>query len=142
MTTEINLREHYASFAEIEAAAMRSWPSSMPDPTWKPAVPRHVHDKDSTIRVDQVRYSVPHHHGQEVIVRWHGDDLVVTALVDGVATEIVRHRRSILGNPVVLDELYPSAPWAPQLWRDGWPTPISDRHDQIRSRHGTARSWV
>jgi hypothetical protein len=64
---------------------------------------------------------------------------VVTALVDGVATEIVRHRRSTPGNPVVLDELYPSAPWAPQLWRDGWPTPISDRHDQIRSRPGTAR---
>ncbi|MBU3064545.1 hypothetical protein KO481_23815 [Nocardia sp. NEAU-G5] len=40
---------------------------------------------------------------------------MVTALVDGVATEIVRHRRSTPGNPVVLDELYPSAPWAPQL---------------------------
>lgn len=59
---------------------------------------RQVHDKDSTIRVDQVRYSVPHRYaGRQVFVRWHGDELVVTGISDGVPPEIVRHPRSTPG---------------------------------------------
>ncbi|BBZ15884.1 hypothetical protein MGAD_02190 [Mycolicibacterium gadium] len=39
---------------------------------------------DSTISVEGVRYSVPHHHIDErVWVRWCGEELVVTVIADG-----------------------------------------------------------
>jgi hypothetical protein len=42
---------------------------------------RQVHDKDSTIRVEQARYSAPHQHVErQVFVRWHGDALMITGI--------------------------------------------------------------
>lgn len=133
--TLTNLRASYGSFAEIEQACdefmaevngrvhreTRRVPVEMlaeerfqlhrvPEQPYTAAfgTTRQVHDKDSTIRVEQVRYSVPHQHaGRQVFVRWHGDELVVTGIVDGTAVEIARHPRSTPGNPVIVDAHYP-----------------------------------
>jgi hypothetical protein len=42
-------------------------------------------------------------------VRFHGDELVVTAIVDGAVTEVARHERSTPGNPRIRDEHYPES---------------------------------
>jgi transposase len=135
--TSVNLRPAYSSFGEVETACdefmaeintrihreTRRAPVEMlgeerfrlhqlPDRPYTAAfgTSRQVHEKDSTIRVEQVRYSVPHQHaGRQVYVRWHGEDLVVTAILDGIPVEIARHRRSSPGSPVILDEHYPQS---------------------------------
>lgn len=64
---------------------------------------------DSTISVEGVRYSVPHHHIDErVWVRWCGEELVVTVIADGGPVEIARHARGQRGRPQIRDEHYPS----------------------------------
>ena len=133
--TGVNLRPAYASFGELEDACeefmaevntrvhreTRRAPVEMlsqerfrlhpvPEHPYTAALgtTRQVHEKDSTIRVEQVRYSVPHQYaGRQVFVRWHGEKLVVTAIVDGAPAEIARHHRSAPGSPVILDEHYP-----------------------------------
>ncbi len=135
--TGVNLRPAYASFGELEQACdefmaevntrihreTRRAPAEMlgeerfrlhqvPEHPYTAAfgTTRQVHEKDSTIRVEQVRYSVPHQHaGRQVFVRWHGEELVVTAIVDGIPAEIARHRRSSPGTPVIVDEHYPES---------------------------------
>lgn len=135
--TSVNLRPAYGSFGEVETACdefmaevnarihreTRRAPVEMlgeerfrlhqlPDRPYTAAfgTSRQVHEKDSTIRVEQVRYSVPHQHaGRQVYVRWHGEDLVVTGILDGIPVEIARHRRSAPGSPVILDEHYPES---------------------------------
>lgn len=68
---------------------------------------RHV-GKDATIQVEAVRYSVPHGLvGMSVWIRFHGDDLIVTALVDGRPVEVARHERSTPGNPRIDEGHYP-----------------------------------
>jgi transposase len=135
--TTVNLRPAYGSFGEVETACdefmaevnarvhreTRRAPVEMlgeerfrlhqvPEQPYTAAfgTSRQVHEKDATIRVEQVRYSVPHQHaGRQVFVRWHGEDLVVTGILDGAPVEIARHRRSSPGSPVILDEHYPDA---------------------------------
>jgi hypothetical protein len=135
--TGVNLRPAYGSFGELEAACdefmaevnsrihreTRRAPGEMlgeerfrlhqvPEHPYTAALgtTRQVHEKDSTIRVEQVRYSVPHQHaGRQVFVRWHGEELVVTAIRDGVPAEIARHRRSTPGSPVIVDEHCPES---------------------------------
>jgi transposase len=135
--TSVNLRAAYGSFAEIEQACdgfmaevngrvhreTRRAPIEMlgeerfrlhqiPEHPYTAAfgTSRQVHDKDSTIRVEQVRYSVPHQHaGRQVFVRFHGEEIVVTGIVDGVPVEIARHRKSRPGSPVIVDEHYPES---------------------------------
>jgi transposase len=135
--TTVNLRPAYSTFGEVETACdefmaeintrihreTRRAPVEMlgeerfrlhqlPDRPYTAAfgTSRQVHEKDSTIRVEQVRYSVPHQHaGRQVYVRWHGEDLVVTGILDGIPVEIARHRRSAPGSPVILDEHYPQS---------------------------------
>ncbi len=64
--------------------------------------------KDATIQVESVRYSVPHALiGESVWVRFGGEDLIITALVNGVAAEVARHERSTPGNPQIDDAHYP-----------------------------------
>ncbi|WP_127934046.1 IS21 family transposase [Nonomuraea polychroma] len=64
---------------------------------------------DSTISVEAVRYSVPHHLiDTRVWARFHGDELVVTAVDgDGTAREIARHARGQAGTPVIDAAHYP-----------------------------------
>ncbi|GAA1963389.1 hypothetical protein GCM10009838_20520 [Catenulispora subtropica] len=65
--------------------------------------------KDATIQVDAVRYSVPHTLiDDSVWVRFHGQDLIVTAMVDRQPVEVARHLRSTPGNPSIDDAHYPA----------------------------------
>ena len=67
---------------------------------------------DATVSVEGVRYSVPHQLvDTRVWVRFHGDDLVVTAVgPDGTApAEVARHPRSTPGTPVDPRRALPAA---------------------------------
>ncbi len=163
--TDVNLRGAYGSFAELETACdefmakvnarihreTRRVPVEMlgeerhrlhqvPDRPFTAVFgeTRLVHEKESTIRVDQVRYSVPHQHaGQEVWVRRHGDELVVTGIVDGAAAEIVRHQRSTPGNPVILDAHYPPSARGVRV-----PTPTNAAEEAFLGIGPGAASWL
>lgn len=136
--TTVNLRAAYGSFGEVETAwdefmaevnarvhrETRRAPVEMlgeerfrlhqvPEQPYTAAfgTSRQVHEKDATIRVEQVRCSVPHQHaGRQVFVRWHGEDLVVTGIVEDVPVEIARHRRSSPGSPVIAYQDGPVSP--------------------------------
>ncbi|WP_053715176.1 IS21 family transposase [Saccharothrix sp. NRRL B-16348] len=63
---------------------------------------------DCTISVEGVRYSVPHELvDTRVWARFHGDELIVTAVGQAGPTEVARHARSTPGTPVISDEHYP-----------------------------------
>ncbi len=63
---------------------------------------------DCTISVDGVRYSVPHELvDTRVWARFHGDELIVTAVTDTGPAEVARHPRAQPGSPSILDEHYP-----------------------------------
>lgn len=68
---------------------------------------RRVH-WDCTISVEGVRYSVPHQLvDTRVWARFHGDELIVTAVGDEGPTEVARHPRSVPGQPSIVDAHYP-----------------------------------
>ncbi len=63
---------------------------------------------DSTISVEGVRYSVPHHLvDTRVWARFHGEELIVTAVGERGPEEVARHGRSTPGNPSISDDHYP-----------------------------------
>jgi transposase len=71
---------------------------------------------DATVSVEGVRYSVPHQLvDTRVWVRFHGDDLVITAVDPAIQgggpgtgpVEVARHARSTPGNPSIQAEHYP-----------------------------------
>ncbi|MFI1585556.1 IS21 family transposase [Embleya sp. NPDC020630] len=63
---------------------------------------------DATISVEGVRYSVPHELiDTRVWARFHGDELIVTSVGDAGPAEVARHKRSVPGSPVIVDEHYP-----------------------------------
>nr|WP_255426048.1 IS21 family transposase [Pseudonocardia sp. C8] len=137
--TEVNLAAEYRLFGQLEAAC-RDWcekvntrphretrrpPAEMlaeerlrlhPLPSQPFTVAfgttRRV-NWDATVSVEGVRYSVPHELvDTRVWVRFHGDDLIVTAVRDGSdgtagAVEVARHGRSTPGSPVIDDAHYP-----------------------------------
>ncbi|WP_411130468.1 IS21 family transposase [Streptomyces sp. x-19] len=132
--TDINLRPAYRDFTELEDAcrqftaevnnkvhrAIRRRPVEalaeerhrlhpLPENPFTAALgtTRRVAN-DATISVDSARYSVPHQlAGETVWARFHGDELVVTAVTADGAVEAARHRRSTPGNPSIKDEHYP-----------------------------------
>jgi hypothetical protein len=68
-------------------------------------------DDDQTIRFGPVRYSTPPgHRGTRVWCRVAGEELVITARTTAGAAEIARHKLSVPGSPVILDEHYPDHP--------------------------------
>jgi transposase len=74
---------------------------------------------DATISVEGVRYSVPHELiDTRVWARFHGDELIVTAVGDDGPTEAARHARSTPGTPSIREEHYP-----PREDKDGERTP-------------------
>lgn len=132
--TLVNLRDAYAHFTELEQACAefcaevnaRIHRDTRARPDERLAAERgRLHPvpeqpftacfgetrrvgRDSTVSVGAVRYSVPHQLVDDrVWVRFHGDDLIVTAIRGGAAVEVARHRRSTPGNPVIRDEHYP-----------------------------------
>ncbi|KPM52176.1 transposase [Frankia sp. R43] len=63
---------------------------------------------DGTISVEGVRYSVPHELvDTRVWARFHGDELIVTAVSETGPAEVARHPRSTPGTPSIRDEHYP-----------------------------------
>lgn len=133
--TEVNLREGFRSFGELEAACrqfcdevngrihretrrrpadllaeevLRLHPLPREPFTAALGTTRRV-NWNSTISVEAVRYSVPHHLvDKRVWARFHGDELIVTAIgPDGAATEVARHQRGNEGSPVINEDHYP-----------------------------------
>jgi transposase len=135
--TDTNLLGEYRSFGELEAAcrefceqvndrphretrrrpveALAEERTRLHPLTGKPftvafGTTRRV-NWDGTVSVEGVRYSVPHPLvDSRVWVRFHGDDLIVTAVVENGPTEVARHVRSTPGNPSIKDEHYPPRP--------------------------------
>ena len=65
---------------------------------------------DCTISVEGVRYSVPHHLvDTRVWARFHGDELIVTAVTDTGPAEVARHQRAQPGRPVDRRRALPAA---------------------------------
>jgi hypothetical protein len=132
---DVNLRDHYKSFGELEAACRdfceqvnsRTHRASQRKPVERLAeeqqrlhpLPRRPFTAafgttrrvtwESTISVEAVRYSVPHELiDTRVWARFHGDELIVTAVDEsGSAREVARHRRGRPGDPVLDDTHYP-----------------------------------
>ena len=135
--TDANLRPAYGSFGELQAAcaefcarvngrvhretaeapearlaAEREMLHPLPEQPYALALgeERLVGD-DQTIRFGSVRYSTPPGHwGTRVWCRVAGEELVITARTAAGAAEIARHRLSVPGSPVILDEHYPDHP--------------------------------
>jgi transposase len=132
--TMVNLAEHYADFAALEAACeafcervnarphaeTRRPPAEMldlerprlhvlPTEAYTAALgeTRLVRD-DQTIRWGSVRYSTPPGHvGHEVWCRVAGAELVIVARKNSGLVEIARHELSTPGHPRIADEHYP-----------------------------------
>ncbi|MGH3748420.1 MAG: IS21 family transposase [Micromonosporaceae bacterium] len=95
---------------------------------------------DCTISVEGVRYSVPHELvDTRVWARFHGDELIVTAVGERGPAEVARHRRSTPGTPVISDEHYP-----PRENTDGerTPKPTSAEEAAFLALGPGAASWL
>ncbi|MEU6965480.1 IS21 family transposase [Streptomyces chrestomyceticus] len=132
---DVNLREHYQTFGELEAACRafgEEVNSRIHKVTRRKPVERLAEEQqrlhplpkspftaafgttrrvcwDATISVEAVRYSVPHELiDTRVWARFHGDELIITAVGEmGSAREVARHRRGEPGSPVLDDAHYP-----------------------------------
>ena len=132
--TAANLLEDYRTFAELEAAC-RDFTDQINQRTHRETRRRPVEalaeeqarlhplpqqpftvafgttrrvNWDCTISVDGVRYSVPHDLvDTRVWARFHGDELIVTAVGASGPAEVARHPRSQPGSPSIVDEHYP-----------------------------------
>jgi transposase len=135
--TEVNLRDDYASWAELveaceafmgkvntrEHRVTRRIPAEMLAEEQQrlhrlPATPftaafgetRKV-SWSSTVSFGGVTYSVPHTLVDErVWVRVDGDEIVAVHISGQGAVEVARHRRSTPGNPMIDDAHYPPRP--------------------------------
>ena len=89
---------------------------------------------DQTIRFGSVRYSTPPGLvGNEVWVRVEGEELLITAKLDGGLVEVARHRLSTPGNPRIDLSHYPDHPQEP----DGSPRP-----PQLRARNDAEEAFL
>jgi Mu transposase-like protein len=166
--TTANLRDDYASFAELVDAAdvvcervntrphretsrapvemlveERQWLHVLPTAAHTAALgeTRRV-DDDQTIRFGSVRYSTPDgHQGAEVWCRVVGDELVIVGDTDRGLAEIVRHALSTPGHPRILDEHYPHHP-AGNGPRVPKPKPRSDAERAFLGLGVGAERWL
>jgi transposase len=132
--TEVNLADEYRVFGQLEAAC-RGWCEKVNTrphrETRRPPVEMLAEERlrlhplpstpftvafgttrrvnwDATVSVEGVRYSVPHELvDTRVWVRFHGDDLIVTAVGQDGPVQVARHGRSTPGSPVIDDAHYP-----------------------------------
>ena len=132
--TELNLRDDYSSFAELDEACrvfcdrVNARPHRM---TGRPPVEAltdehaHLHPVpvepftiafgesravswSSNIAYRGARYSVPHaHRDTHVWVRSSGDEVIIVATSDGGVVEIARHPKLPSGQASIIDEHYP-----------------------------------
>lgn len=162
--TGVNLREHYRDFPALSKACTvfmdevngrvhretRRVPAQMlteerirlhpvPDRAFAAVfgTSRRV-GKDATIQVHAVRYSVPHTLiDASVWVRFHGEELVVTAMVDRQPVEVARHERSTPGNPRIDDAHYPAHPRGERK-----PTPTTPAEAEFLALGPGAALWL
>ncbi|AEA23121.1 Integrase catalytic region [Pseudonocardia dioxanivorans CB1190] len=106
---------------------------------------------DATVSVDGVRYSVPHQLvDTRVWVRFHGDDLVITAVdapLEGHGpgsgpTEVARHARSTPGTPSIRDEHYPPPTTAANAAGERTPRAGSAAEAEFLALGPGAASWL
>jgi transposase len=138
--TDANLRDHYASFAELVEACeafMVEVNGRAHRATRRPPVEMLVEEQQrmhrlaevaytavfgetrkvswsSTITYGGVTYSVPHTLADETVwVRVEGDEIIICHLSARGPVEVARHRRSTPGHPMICDEHYPPRPTGP-----------------------------
>jgi transposase len=167
--TEVNLAEEFRVFGQLEAAC-RQWceevnarphretrraPVEMlaeerarlhPLPTQPFTVAfgttRRV-NWDATVSVEGVRYSVPHQLvDTRVWVRFHGDDLVVTAVGENGPVEVARHARSTPGSPSIQAEHYPPPTAAAAAHGERAPRATSAEEVAFLALGSGAASWL
>lgn len=166
--TTANLRDDYASFAELVEAAdgfcervnarlhretgrapvemlveERAWLHVLPAESHTAALgeTRRV-DDDQTIRWGSVRYSTPDgHQGAEVWCRVVGDELVIVGDTDRGLAEIARHELSTPGHPRILDEHYPRHPTGNGP-KPPKPKPRSDAERAFLALGAGAERWL
>ena len=98
---------------------------------------------DATVSVEGVRYSVPHQLvDTRVWVRFHGDDLVVTAVADNGPTEVARHGRSTPGTPSIHAEHYPPATAAATAHGERIPRATSAAEAEFLALGPGAATWL
>ena len=69
--------------------------------------------KDALVQHERARYSVPSELARSsarVLVREHGEQLIITHLSDGAAREVARHRKGRAGETVIDERHYPPPP--------------------------------
>jgi hypothetical protein len=69
--------------------------------------------KDALVQHERARYSVPSElarSGARVLVREHGELVIITHVTDGAAREVARHRKGRPGETVIDERHYPSPP--------------------------------
>jgi transposase len=164
--TAVNLREEFRTFGELEAgcrdfceevndrfhretrrrpvealAEERQRLHPLPKAAFTVAfgTTRRV-NWDSTISVEGVRYSVPHQLvDTRVWARFHGDELIVTAVGETGPAEVARHYRGAPGNPVIADEHYPPRE---NKEADRTPRPTSAEESAFLMLGPGAASWL
>jgi transposase len=163
-----NLREEYASFAELEDSCAgwrdrvnaRIHRETRAVPAERLAAERgHLHplpadpyvlalgeerlvNDDQTIRFGSVRYSTPPGHvGERVWCRVHGAELVVVSGSGAGLAEIARHALSIPGSPRIDDKHYPGHPGGNGP-RQPRPQPRTHAEEAFLELGGGARRWL
>ena len=100
---------------------------------------------DATVSVEGVRYSVPHQLvDTRVWVRFHSEDLVITAVGENGPAEAARHARSTPGTPSIQAEHYPPPTAAAAAAADGQrtPRPGSAAEAEFLALGPGAASWL
>lgn len=115
---ELNTRPHSATrrppadLLAVERAQLHRLPAQPFTACF--GVTRTVERRVPVIRFEGGEYSVPHElRGEAVWVRNHGAEVVVTAVGETGAYEVVRHERTTPGNPRYFDEHFGPAPETP-----------------------------
>ncbi|MEX2501244.1 MAG: IS21 family transposase, partial [Trueperaceae bacterium] len=88
--------------------------------------------KDSLVLDQHARYSVPHELAQQrarVLVREHGDDVIITHAGDDGLREVARHEKAEPGGLRIIESHYPATPEGP-LARS------------VRPSTGLEKTWV
>jgi transposase len=168
--TEANLRDEYATFAELEAACASFCTEVNTRPhraTGRVPVEVLAEERqrlhvlptqpvtvafgqtrrvgwDCTISVDGARYSVPYQHVDErVWVRWAGDELVITVVEPGGPREIARHARGQRGRPQIIDAHYPTDhPGRRALPGDRTPKAANPAEEAFLAIGDGAKAWL
>ena len=175
--TEVNLGEEYRVFGQLEAAC-RVWceqVNARPHRETRRAPVEMLAEEqarlhplpgrpftvafgttrrvnwDATVSVEGVRYSVPHQLvDTRVWVRFHGDDLVITAVDPAIEghgpgagpVEVARHARSTPGTPSIHDEHYPPPTAAAALHGERTPRAASAEEVAFLALGPGAASWL